>query len=164
MEADRSASECSSLSKRALSQSLSTALPPIALQRASTIDEFQSFGALVREYYKELGVSLDFQMLDEELAGLPGCYAEPAGAIILASVESEDVGCVAVRPLYLGADKGVEGPTPTCEMKRLFVRPGRRGLGLGQQLVEASIEAGRSAGYSTMYLDTLERLTAAHRM
>jgi putative acetyltransferase len=110
---------------------------------------------LMREYASSLGADLAYQGFERELAGLPGKYAPPSGALFLARVSSasgaEPAGCVALRDLGSG----------DCEMKRLFVRPEYRGLGIGRVLAERAIEKGRSQGYRRMRLDTLERLADA---
>ena len=109
---------------------------------------------LFREYEAMLGEDLCFQGFEEELAGLPGKYAPPSGRLLMALEDGEAAGCVAVRRI----------DEHTCEMKRLFVRPAFRGVKLGRQLAVRSIEEARAAGYSSMLLDTLDRLAAARAL
>lgn len=106
---------------------------------------------LFREYQQDLGVDLCFQSFEEELAGLPGRYGPPGGAILLAHHGRRAAGCVALRDL----GKGV------CEMKRMFVRPRFRGLGIGRALAEAIVAEGRRLRYRTMKLDTVPKLETA---
>ena len=110
------------------------------------------------EYAKQLGVDLCFQNFEGELAALPGDYAPPKGALLLAMVDGEVAGCVAMRALndvdYANA----------CEMKRLYVRPKHRRLGLGRLLAQAVIDQGVQTGYSAMLLDTLDDMEAAREL
>jgi ribosomal protein S18 acetylase RimI-like enzyme len=122
-----------------------------ALRPAAWPDDGDTVRTLFREYAAMLGEDLCFQSFDQELATLPGKYAPPQGNLLLAEVSGEPAGCIALRPLADGA----------CEMKRLFVRPALRGLGLGRLLSEAIIADARTRGFRVMRLDTLKRLEAA---
>ena len=113
---------------------------------------------LFREYASGLGVDLCFQNFDDELAALPGDYAEPRGVLLLALVDGAPAGCVAMRRL---ADADVPN---ACEMKRLFVRPAFRRFGLGRRLAEALMDEARRCGYSVMLLDTLDDMEAAREL
>jgi len=110
---------------------------------------------ILREYAAGLGVDLCFQGFEAELAALPGDYAAPAGAFLLALVDGQVAGCGAMRAL---AD--VDYPN-ACEMKRLYVRRAFRGFGLGRVLAQALIDRAVQAGYSNLLLDTLDDMEAA---
>lgn len=89
-----------------------------------------------------------------EIAGLPGAYAPPDGALLVAYQEGKPVGCVAFHRLDAN----------TCEMKRLFVLPEARGYGLGRRLAEAIIDAARERGYHRMRLDSIPSMQAAQAL
>ena len=109
---------------------------------------------LLEEYASSLSFDLEFQDFDGELARLPGDYAPPGGSLLLARVSGLAAGFVAVR--RLDADTG--------ELKRLYVRPGHRGLGLGRLLAEAAIEQARELGYRRLRLDTTPEMASAHEL
>jgi GNAT superfamily N-acetyltransferase len=84
--------------------------------------------------------------LETELAGLPNPYVAP-GCILLAKVDGQPGGCVALR--------GLSGAGNPLEIKRLWVRPAFRAIGLGRQLMTEAIEHAKAAGASAIYLDTV---------
>lgn len=108
--------------------------------------------ALFRAYAGALPVDLAWQGFAAELDSLPGRYAPPDGALLLArAAGGAAVGCVAMRSLGRGV----------CEMKRLYVAPAGRGLGLGRALAQAVIAAAEAAGYREIRLDTLPTMGPA---
>ena len=110
------------------------------------------------EYASTLSVDLDFQDFNNELASLPGDYAAPRGALLLARVDGAVAGCCALRPM-----DSSDYPN-AAEMKRLFVRKAFRGFGLGRQLTESILDEARRAGYSSVLLDTLDEMEAARAL
>jgi putative acetyltransferase len=109
---------------------------------------------LLAAYASSLGFSLEFQDFDRELAELPGAYAPPRGALLVARVDGAAAGCVALRPLDSGA----------CELKRLYVASEHRGLGLGGLLAATVISEARRLGYRRMRLDTTPGMEPAQAL
>ncbi len=108
---------------------------------------------LLRSYAAGLDVDLGYQDFAAELASLPGKYAPPAGALLLAQrSDGLPLGCVALRPL---------DPLGVCEMKRLYVAPESRALGLGRALVVAVVDEARRRGYRELRLDSLPSMASA---
>lgn len=109
---------------------------------------------LVREMLEEYGratnVDLSFQDFDHELATLSYEY-DP---ILIAWTDDAPAGCVALRRI----------DNPTCEMKRLYVRPAFRGKDIGRSLAIAIIAAAKERGFKRMRLDTLPSMQQAIKL
>ncbi len=109
---------------------------------------------LFADYAASLEVDLGFQSFDDEVATLPGRYAPPRGAMLVARVDGEAIGCVGVRAL----------DPETCELKRLFVVPAHRGGGTGLRLLEGAVSEARRLGYRRLRLDTIPGMERAQAM
>lgn len=126
----------------------------VTLRPVTTAHDLAAIRALFREYVEALGVDLGFQGFEEELRDLPGDYAAPRGALIIASDGTTPLGCVGVRPLE----------QEIAEMKRLYVRQVGRNLGLGRALAQAAIQHARETGYHAIRLDTLPQMAQAQAL
>ena len=123
----------------------------LSIVDASSGDALLQARTLFEEYAASLGIDLSFQDFAHELATLPGRYAPPAGRLLLANWNGQAAGCVALRPLQDGIG----------EMKRFYVRPDYRGLGIGRALAERIIREASDAGYTRMRLDSLGSMESA---
>lgn len=93
----------------------------------------------------------DFQA---ELDLLPGKYAEPKGALLLANYTGKPAGCIAYQALS----------EDICEMKRMFVLKEFRGKGIAKFLIKKLIETAKKRGYGIMRLDTHPHMHAAQTL
>jgi len=126
--------------------SVSPVVKGLVLSQAESLAQLAQARELFLEYAQSLGFSLCFQNFDQELADLPGDYAPPEGRLLLAQLDGQLAGCVALHKLEPGI----------CEMKRLYLRPQFRGKGLGRALADSIIAEARQIGYLRMRLDTVE--------
>jgi putative acetyltransferase len=123
------------------------------IHQAQSPEDLESIQTLFQAYAIGLGLDISFQNFNHELANLPGKYAPPKGALLLAkSSTGEAIGCVGLRPLDLES---------TSEMKRLYVSPAGRGTGVGRALAEGTVIEAKRLGYGKMVLDTLGPMTTA---
>lgn len=102
----------------------------------------------------EVAKCLNSQHYDDEVKELGEKYGMPNGRLYVAYLNSDIVGCVALRQL----------DDRFCEMKRLYVRPGYRGKHIGNALIEQVIADARQIGYKHMRLDTFPFMDRAIQM
>ena|SRR5688500_11207365 len=122
--------------------------------QAQSAEEIEIVRSLMREYQQRLGVDLSFQGFAAELDALPGSYAPPSGRLLLAWHEQAPVGCAALQRI----------DASRAEMKRLYVPPSARGLGVGRKLVAQLLSDAQAIGYSEVVLDTLPTMSEAQRL
>lgn len=123
----------------------------VQLLQPSAEPEWRRARALIEEYAASLALDLSFQNIAHELEHLQTEYSPPEGALFIAMDGDDAVGCAGLRRFDAGAG----------EVKRLYVAPRGRGRGAGRRLAQAVIDAGRSAGYERLLLDTLPSMTEA---
>ncbi|QHN05028.1 GNAT family N-acetyltransferase [Granulicella sp. WH15] len=126
----------------------------IVIREASGAVEVEWVRALMRDYAAYLAggpAGICIEGFEAELASLPGAYSSPSGTLLVALRDGTPVGCCAIKPIRVQSAAPDER---SCEMKRLWVAPEARGLGLGRRLVDRAVEWARAAGYTALYLDT----------
>lgn len=119
--------------------------------RAEEPHQIAAARGLFKKYAHSLRINLDFQGFEQELSAFPGPYTHPTGALFVAYIVGLPVGCVGIRQHAVGI----------CEMKRLYVRPSHRSLGIGHELIDAAVSAAAALGYKQIVLDTLPAMHEA---
>jgi putative acetyltransferase len=143
--------------------------------RPATPADIPAVREMLREYVDWIGLDLAFQEIDQELAGLPGEYAPPRGALFIAEDHGHLVAMIALRPLderaclsglsSVAQSAKVEARSAKAgEMKRLFVRPAARGQGLAKRLIACVLDEARRLGYTEIRLDTLPMMGDAQAL
>ena len=121
------------------------------IEPALTAEDLEQVRSLMAEYWQAFGFTPCFQGFAEELKGLPGAYAAPHGGLLLAWSGDAAAGCIALRKV----------DEQRAEAKRLFVRPGFRGAGVGRALMESAIAKARAMGYRELVGDTMPVMKSA---
>jgi ribosomal protein S18 acetylase RimI-like enzyme len=133
-------------------------VPDFSIRVASTLQEIDACCTLFKEYANELSLDLSFQNFEEELQHLPGEYRAPRGTLLIAFVAHQVAGCCALRPL------DTSDYPHSAEIRRLFVKPPFRRLGLGRTLTTKILEFARIATYHSVLLDTLDEMESARTL
>ncbi len=128
------------------------------IRLAASQEDLEQIRHLFREYFewvtRDMKFDLTYQGAEDELASLPGAFSLPDGCLLLAESDGQAVGCVALR----------RHDAHTCELKRMYVKPGYRGRGIGRALGERIIHEAKRRGYRSMVLDTEVSLRGAQHL
>jgi GNAT superfamily N-acetyltransferase len=127
--------------------------PLTAIRPARNPGDFAAGLQLVREYARWVestaGIPLQARQAtwQSELDDLAGIYSPPRGELLLARVDGRPLGTAGV---LLGDDR-------VAELKRMYVAPAARGLGLGSDLLRAAVASARALGARRVWLETSRR-------
>lgn len=121
----------------------------VAVDAGPWLDDLK---ALMAEYARLPHVDGRWPDADAEITALPAGFAQPRGALLLARVGDRSMGCVGLQATQ---------DASALELKRMYVRPAARGLGIGRALLDAAIQHARDSGHASLRLDTLPQLGAA---
>jgi ribosomal protein S18 acetylase RimI-like enzyme len=125
-----------------------------SLHKPKSAAEWREARRLVEEYAASLNLDLSFQNFAQELEHFESEYSPPTGAFVLVREKGSFVGCVGLRKLS----------DTVGEIKRLYVEPTARGLGLGEALVRGIVDEGKKLGYARLVLDTLPSMLEARSL
>jgi len=126
----------------------------LQIMRVETPEQLAQLRELFLEYARSLSFHICFDDFQNELDRLPGEYGPPSGRLLLALVNGDPAGCVALRPAGEG----------TGELKRLYVHRNFRRRGIGRRLVEQVLGEARQLDYRVIQLDTLPSMTEAQAL
>lgn len=136
---------------------LSEGAAPVTVTRAGNDADWRSAAALLDEYRRWLTRAVDFDPVEAqptagtEFGDLGRFYRPPHGALVLAWTEGRPAGLVGVHRLH----------GPVGELKRMYVAPSARGLGVGRALVADAIAAATDLGFDELRLQTKPEVMAA---
>ena len=108
--------------------------------------------ALVTDVLGEFGLEFgNGSTTDDELRALPASYATRGGAFWIAERDGAVIGTCGMFPVA----------PATFELRKMYLRPGTRGLGLGGRLLDVAIAWVRARGGTQIVLDTVHEMRAA---
>jgi GNAT superfamily N-acetyltransferase len=137
------------------------ARPEVVLRLVQAADELGPVALLSAELtdwarertLADYGVDLEFES-EEGLFRDLDSMRESRARLYLAEIEGEPVGMGALRPLA----------PDVAEIKRMYVRPSTRGLGVGRAILQQLIDDARGLGYETIHLDSAPFMHEAHAL
>ena len=104
-------------------------------------------------FSEELGISVP-PVEENDVRETLEKFRRPTGMVLLAEINGESAGVVAIRTLREGV----------LEIKRMYVRPGWRGARIGSALLDRALQEASSMGATIVLLDTNKFMTDAQRL
>ncbi|WP_428241122.1 GNAT family N-acetyltransferase [Gynuella sp.] len=120
----------------------------------STTDD-AAIAAIIRQVGQEFGaIGEGYGPSDDEVSAMSLHYQDQYHSRYFVARQEKTI-------IGGGGIAALNNSTDICELKKLFILPQGRGLGLGRAIVEHCLDYARQAGYRRCYLDTLTNMTAA---
>lgn len=126
----------------------------LTIVEAASPEDIGDVRLLFGEYATSLGWDLTAGWIADELAGLPGPYAPPAGSLLLARVDGSAAGAVGLQLVPEKSRCGDVDVSTSGELKRLFVRPDYRRHGVAKALMLRAEQEALARGYDSLLLTT----------
>lgn len=124
--------------------------------RSATAADSAAIRALVGAALQEFGMQLESDGLDADLDDVHASYIENGGAFdVIVDATGALMGCVGIMPY-----DDVDGRR-ACELRKMYLRPGARGHGLGRLLLGRAIDHAQRLGFETVVLETASILEDA---
>lgn len=113
---------------------------------------------LIRNVMTEFqAVGEGYSIGDPEVDDMYGSYETKRSCYYVIAQDNAMVGCGGFGPLA-GGDKF------TCELRKMFILPETRGIGLGRRLLLLLLDEARKRDYRKCYLETLDRMWRANEL
>lgn len=129
-------------------------LVPAYGRQQEVLQLFTEYTDMILKQGDDVKRCLDSQHYGNEVLDLKEKYGLPYGRLYLAYWGDRAAGCVALK----------QTDNIYCEIKRLYVRPGYRGKGVGRILIDQVINDAKLIGYKHVRLDTFPFMDSAIRI
>jgi putative acetyltransferase len=123
--------------------------------RPATNQDRERVISLVSIILPEYGLRLDLESSEADLKDIEGTYLQSGGTFeVVEDKEGHLLGTFGLYPL------GGE----TCKLRKMYLVPQVRGIGLGRYLLEHAIAAARKLGFRVIILETVSVMKEAIRL
>jgi putative acetyltransferase len=130
---------------------MTTNLPVFRLREATT-DDGAAIRAVVVAVMAEYGLSCDLEANDADIQNVVASYRERGGSFrVVTSIEGDIVGCGGLYPV----------DERQAEIRRMYLLPEARGLGVGRRLLEELISLAKERRFERVVLETASVLKEA---
>ncbi len=122
-------------------------------------DDDEKISVVIRQVMSEFGAEGNGMSIgDPEVDGMHEAYRQKQSAYFVAFKGTKLLGGAGIAPLVHSGDRDV------CELRKMYIRPSGRGMGLGRKLMDRCLEAAREMGYRQVYLETLDNMFHARHL